>query len=71
MKVRIFAIGLIVLQFSVLAIAQTDNVEYYAVFVDGTKVGHGINSRVVTGERVTTTETADMTLTRMGKTVQM
>jgi hypothetical protein len=71
MKARIFAIGLIVLQFAVLAMGQTDDVEYYAVFVDGTKVGHAINSRVVTGEQVTTTETADMTLNRMGKTVLM
>ncbi|MGA2679992.1 MAG: transglutaminase-like domain-containing protein [Sedimentisphaerales bacterium] len=71
MKVKIFAIGLIVLQFAVLAIGQTDDVEYYAVFVDGTKVGHAINSRVVTGEQVTTTETVDMTLNRMGKTVPM
>ena len=71
MKAKIFAIGLIVLQFAVLALGQTDDVEYYAVFVDGTKIGHGIHSRVVTGERVTTTETVDMTLTRMGKTVLM
>jgi hypothetical protein len=71
MKAKIFAIGLIVLQFAVVAMGQTDDVEYYAVFVDGTKVGHGIHSRVVTGERVTTTETADMTLNRMGKTVLM
>lgn len=71
MKAKIFAIGLIILQFAVLAMGQTDDVEYYAVFVDGTKVGHGIHSRVVTGERVTTTETVDMTLNRMGKTVLM
>ncbi len=71
MKAKIFAIGLIVLQFAVLAMGQTDDVEYYAVFVDGTKVGHAIHSRVVTGEQVTTTETADMTLNRMGKTVPM
>ena len=71
MKVKILAIGLIVLQFAVLALGQTDDVEYYAVFVDGTKVGNAIHSRVVTGEQVTTTETADMTLNRMGKTVPM
>ena len=71
MKAKIFAIGLIVLQFAVLAMGQTDDVEYYAVFVDGTKVGHAIHSRVVTGEQVTTTETADMALNRMGKTVLM
>ena len=71
MKVKIFAIGLIVLQFAVLAMGQTDDIEYYAVFVDGIKVGHAIHSRVVTGEQVTTTETVDMTLNRMGKTVPM
>ena len=71
MKVKIFAIGLIVLQFAVLALGQTDDVEYYAVFVDGTKVGHAIHSRVVTGEQVTTTENVNMTLNRMGKTVLM
>lgn len=71
MKAKIFAIGLIVLQLAVLTLGQTDDVEYYAVFVDGTKVGHAIHSRVVTGEQVTTTETADMTLNRMGKTVLM
>ena len=71
MKAKILGIGLIVLQFAVLALGQTDDVEYYAVFVDGTKVGHAIHSRVVAGERVTTTETANMTLSRMGKVVTL
>ncbi|HEY5505790.1 MAG TPA: hypothetical protein VIK28_11580, partial [Sedimentisphaerales bacterium] len=66
MKVKILGIGLIVLQLAVLALGQTDDVEYYAVFVDGTKVGHAIHSRVVAGDRVTTTDTANMTLNRMG-----
>ena len=39
MKAKIFAIGLIVLQFAVLAMGQTDDVEYYAVFVDGPRSG--------------------------------
>jgi hypothetical protein len=71
MKAKIFGIGLIVLQLTVLAWARTDDVEYYAVFVDGTKVGHAMHSRVVAGERVTTTDTVNMTLNRMGKTVLM
>jgi len=71
MKAKIFVIGLIVLQFAVLAFGQTDDVEYYAVFVDGTKVGHATHSRVVAGAQVTTTDTANMTLNRMGKTVLM
>jgi hypothetical protein len=69
MKTRILGIGLIVLQFAVLAWGRADDFEYYAVFVDGTKVGHAIHSRVVAGEQVTTTDTANMTLNRMGKTV--
>jgi Transglutaminase-like superfamily len=71
MKTSILGIGLILLQFAGLVLGQTDDIEYYAIFVDGTKVGHAIHSRVVTGEQVTTTETTDMTLTRMGKTVLM
>ena len=71
MKARIFAVGLIVLQFAVLALGQNDNFEYYAVLVDGMKVGHAIRSRVAAGNQVTTTETANMTLNRMGKTVSM
>jgi len=71
MKAKIFAIGLIVLQFAVLAWGRADDFEYYAVFVDGTKVGHAMHSRVVAGERVTTTDTVNMTLNRMGKTVLM
>jgi hypothetical protein len=69
MKAKIFGIGLIVLQLAVLALGKTDDFEYYAVFVDGTKVGHAIHNRVAAGERVTTTETVNMTLNRMGKTV--
>ena len=69
MKAKIFAIWLIILQLTVLAWGRTDDVEYYAVFVDGTKVGHAIYSRVVAGEQVTTTDTVYMTLNRMGKTV--
>jgi len=71
MKAKIFAIWLIVLQLAVLALGQTDDVEYYAVFVDGTKVGNATHSRIVAGEQVTTTENVNMTLNRMGKTVLM
>ncbi len=71
MKTRILGIGLIVLLFAGLVLGQTEDAEYFAVFVDGTKVGHAVHSRVVTGERVTTTETVNMALNRMGKTVLM
>jgi hypothetical protein len=69
MKTRILAIGLIVLQFAVLAWAKPDDFEYYAVFLDGSKVGHSIHSRVVTGDRVTTMETINMAINRLGKPI--
>ena len=71
MNAKIFGIGLIVLQLAVLAMGQTDNFEYYAVFLDGSKVGHSIQSRIVTGDRVTTTEAVNMTINRLGKPVLM
>jgi len=37
---------------------------YYAVFVEGKKVGHSIQSRVVTGRKVTTTERVSITVSR-------
>ena len=71
MKARIFVIGLIVLQLGVLAWGQTDDLEYYAVFLDGTKVGHAIHNRVVAGEQVTTTDMVSMTINRLGQAVSL
>jgi hypothetical protein len=71
MKAKFLAVGLIILQFAVLAMGQTDNFEYYAVFLDGSKVGHSIQSRIVTGDRVTTTEAVNMTINRLGQAVLM
>ncbi len=39
MKTRILGIGLIVLRFAGLALGQTDDIEYYAIFMEGAKVG--------------------------------
>jgi hypothetical protein len=65
MKAKILAIGLIVLQLTASAFGQADDIEYFAVFIDGSKVGHAIHSRIVSGERVTTTDTVNMTINRM------
>jgi hypothetical protein len=69
MKAKILGIGLIIIQLSALAFGQADGFEYYAVFIDGMKVGHSIHSRVVTGERVTTTDLVNMTINRLGQRV--
>jgi hypothetical protein len=44
--------------------APTDQTEYFAVFMEGKKVGYAIQSRVVDGEKVTTSEEASITISR-------
>ncbi|MEJ2701870.1 MAG: transglutaminase-like domain-containing protein [Sedimentisphaerales bacterium] len=43
----------------------SDENEYFAVFMEGKKIGHSIQSRVVSGGKVTTGEQVSMTLSRM------
>ncbi|MCJ7692042.1 MAG: transglutaminase-like domain-containing protein [Sedimentisphaerales bacterium] len=40
--------------------------EYYAIFVDGKKIGHSVLNRSVTGEEVTTTQDMNMSIVRAG-----
>ena len=68
MKTKFLAIIVIILQ-PAMAWGLADDIEYSAIFIDGTKVGHAIHSRIVTGERVTTTDTVKMTISRMGQPV--
>ena len=44
--------------------ATSGQTEYFAVFMEGKKVGHAIQSRVVADEKVTTTEEASITISR-------
>lgn len=44
-----------------LALGETD---YFAVFMEGRKVGHAIQSRIVAGGKVTTTEKVSLTMSR-------
>jgi len=46
--------------------AESDETEYLAVFMEGKKVGHAIGSRVVSGDKVTTTEQVSITISRGG-----
>jgi len=44
--------------------AGLDQTEYFAVFMEGKKVGHAIQSRVVSGGQVTTSEEVSITVSR-------
>jgi len=46
--------------------AESDDTEYFAVFMEGKKVGHAVQSRVVSGDKVTTTEQFSITISRGG-----
>jgi hypothetical protein len=48
----------------VLEEATSDEIEYFAVFMEGKKVGHAIQTRVVEDEKVTTSEEASITISR-------
>jgi hypothetical protein len=46
--------------------AQPEETEYFAVFMEGKKVGHAVQNRVVTGGKVTTSIEFEVTLSRTG-----
>jgi hypothetical protein len=46
--------------------AESDDTEYFAVFMEEKKVGHAIQSRVVSDEKVTTSEQVSLTISRGG-----
>ncbi len=69
MKMKISALAIAILQLSIATFVHADDVEYSAVFIDGAKVGHAIHNRVVSGDRVTSTDTVNMTINRLGQSV--
>jgi len=65
MRVRyIFGIWLMLVAAGLPGFALGET-EYLAVFMEGRKVGHAIQSRVVTDNRVTTTEKTNITISRL------
>ena len=46
--------------------AVSDETEYLAIFMDGKKVGYAIETRAVSGDKVTTTEQVSITISRGG-----
>ena len=70
MKAKIFLVVLILIQ-SIVSGAQTEKVEYYAVIMEGAKVGYAVHSRSVEKGQVKTTEIIDMTIARFGTPVSI
>ncbi len=71
MKIRcIFAVCL-VLAAAGVSNAKSEETEYYAVFVEGKKVGHVIQSRVTANGKVTTTQETSMQVSRAGTPVKI
>jgi len=64
MKIRcIFAVCL-VLAATCVSSAKSEETEYYAVFMDGKKIGHAIRSRVTAAEKVTTNQEVSIQVNR-------
>jgi hypothetical protein len=70
MKAKIFLVVLILIQ-SIVSGAQTEKDEYYAVIMDGAKVGYAMHSRSVENGQVKTTETLDVTIGRFGTPISI
>jgi len=71
MKVRHFLCVCLVLAAAGPAWAVERETEYFAIFMKGKKVGYAIQSRAATAEKVTTTEKANITMSRVGVPVTM
>jgi hypothetical protein len=49
--------------------AVSDETEYFAVFMEGKKVGHAVETRTVSGDKVTSSEQVSITISRGGISV--
>jgi hypothetical protein len=71
MKIRcIFAVCL-VLAAAGVSNAKSEETEYFAVFMEGKKIGHAIQSRVAADGKVTTTEKVSMLVSRANEPIKM
>ena len=64
MKTRCVFGVLLVLAAGSLGRAESEETEYFALFMEGKKVGYAIQSRTVADKKVTTTEKANITMSR-------
>jgi hypothetical protein len=51
------------------SMADSDEMEYLAVFMEGKKVGHAVETRTVSGDKVTSSEQVSITISRGGISV--
>jgi hypothetical protein len=65
MKQALSVITIILLQSAAFA-EQADVIQYYAVVMNGAKVGYATHSRIAANDQVKTTDFVDMTVNRMG-----
>jgi len=52
-------------------VSALDETEYYAVFMEGKKIGHAIRSRVAADGKVTTTQETSIQVSRAGTPVKV
>ena len=71
MKIRYILVVCLVLAVAGLSKADLGETEYFAVFMEGKKIGHAIRSRVIADGKVTTTEKVSMQVSRAGAPVSM
>ena len=65
MKSKLLLTIIFIFTFTTIAVASQET-EYFAVFLEGKKVGHAIQTRIVQDNKVTTSEEVSMTISRFG-----
>lgn len=71
MRIQYIFVVCLVLAVASLSKADSEETEYFAVFMEGKKIGHAIQSRVIADGKVTTTEKVSMQVSRADVPVSM
>jgi hypothetical protein len=66
MRFRCLLCVCLVLATAGISYSQSEEIEYFAVFMEGKKVGHAIFSRIEAGGKVTSSQKVNITLSRAG-----
>jgi len=66
-------LGLLMLVCGLLGVpaSASEQPEYFAVFMEGRKIGHAVHSRVVADGKITTTEKVSLSINRAGVPIQL
>ncbi len=65
-SIRPIFILLLLFGFSTITCSAAEEADYFAVFMEGAKVGYAIHSRVVADDKVTTSQALNITVGRLG-----